>query len=71
MKIYNLRNECANEWQWTVKFDDGSKSDYWTDETGEGLWRDGKQIAGFCQFSISSARTRRAIYAKIYRYLNQ
>jgi hypothetical protein len=67
MKIKGLRWKSG--WEWTVVWDDGSTTNYYTNEIGEGLWVDGRQRLGTCQFSLTMSYN--AAYSKIRRWLNQ
>ena len=43
--------------------------EYHTDDEGDGLWCDGKQILGTCQFTVRGCKTEKAAIAKIRRYV--
>jgi hypothetical protein len=66
-ETYQLKNTLTGEvlpqtlthsggWRWTIEYEDGLKIDYRTDKDGQGLWKDGNQISGTCQYGSYEAR---------------
>jgi hypothetical protein len=50
-------------WIWTVQDEDGRETDYRTDKDGYGLWVNGRQTTGTCQYRAPRTRSgmRRSI----------
>ena len=44
-------------WQWAIEDDLGTVFEYHTDRDGYGLWRNGEQILGTCQYSAPITRS--------------
>lgn len=44
-------------WQWAIEDDLGIVFEYHTDKDGNGLWRNGKQLLGTCQYSAPITRS--------------
>lgn len=42
---------------------------YHTNEAGNGLWKEDKQIVGTCDFTVRTCKTEKAAKAKIREYV--
>lgn len=63
MKVHNLQKYRDNGWQWEITRESDVSTEmvtrsYRTNHEGEGLWVDGKQALGTCQFSLRVADVR-------------
>ena len=45
--------------------------EFHTNNEGDGLWKEDKQILGTCQFTVRGCKTEKAAKAKIRRYVTQ
>jgi hypothetical protein len=49
-EVLDHENTHTGGWMWTVDFD-GTEINYRTDKDGRGLWMNGQQILGTCQYN--------------------
>lgn len=68
VSIKNLESYGDSGWTWTEEVTNAAgteKRNCSTNQQGDGLWYDDKQVSGTCQFQLP--RKRQAAYAKIRR----
>jgi len=54
----------------TVVYKRASWGEYHTNNEGDGLWENDRQIIGTCQFTVAGCRNEKSAIAKIRKYVN-
>lgn len=60
---YSFTETSVGGWKWAIEDEYGCVTNYKTDTDGCGLWRNGNQILGTCQYS--TPKTRSGMYKRI------